>query len=366
MTPGALSLIVLWSALQGAAPNQAAAGPQIRPAFAGDCALVVALTGQRPGDVVQVQIGFGRLPAVTIAAEKQETVDVPTNAPLQVGESLILLINGAEIARTTAADSKLRPAGARPTGTCTAPADEAFDGSSFEATAYYGRAYDQFAPDSMGGYPPGTTTAKHNRQLFGVDFDYRMLGTDRSKMQLWFAGQTVHGVRSADIDCSAETNKPAICDPKDGTSYARAVLENASSLEAYVAPRIEFARLQRNSTTPSRLYLTARFGFIALVGAPRVFKNHHVGLGLQAEDGPFEGSVFEVGWGNNQMLSGTAWKRLKVDGLVTFSLQGIPWIRDKAHFFIEMFIDNDLRGHTPDSIQTFMGFDIDIRKFFGG
>ena len=31
-----------------------------------------------------------------------------------------------------------------------------------------------------------------------------------------------------------------------------------------------------------------------------------------------------------------------------------------------MFIDNDLAGDTPDSIQTFLGFDIDIRRFFGG
>ena len=31
-----------------------------------------------------------------------------------------------------------------------------------------------------------------------------------------------------------------------------------------------------------------------------------------------------------------------------------------------MFIDNDLKGNTPDSIQSFMGIDFDIRRFFGG
>jgi hypothetical protein len=121
--------------------------------------------------------------------------------------------------------------------------------------------------------------------------------------------------------------------------------------------------LQRSSSAPTDFYVTARFGFIALDDAPRVFKNHHVGVGLRVKDGPFDGSRLEMGWGNNEMLSGLAWKRFKVDGSITFP---VPLTNETAHVFIQMFIDNDLRGSAPDSIQTFLGIDFDIRKFFGG
>jgi hypothetical protein len=236
-------------------------------------------------------------------------------------------------------------------------------GQSLDATAYFGWAFDQFAPDSTGGYPPNTVTSKSNRALFGVNFDYRVLGNDKTGMQLWLAGETMHGVRSADIDCAAEENKPPVCNPAPGLSYARAVLADATSLEAYIAPSLRLAQLQRDSSSPTDLYVTARFGFVALDDAPRVFKNHHLGGGLRVRGGPFEGSSLEMGWGNNEMLSGLAWKRFKVDGTITFP---VPKTDENARFFIQMFIDNDLRGSGPDSIQTFMGVDFDIRKFFGG
>ena len=68
----------------------------------------------------------------------------------------------------------------------------------------------------------------------------------------------------------------------------------------------------------------------------------------------------------NELLSGRKWNRLKVDGYLSFDLQGVPVIRDRGRIFIEMFIDNDLAGDSADSIQTFFGFELDIRKFFGG
>ncbi len=341
-----------------------AAGPKITPAFAGDCAVTVALSGQRSGDVVQILLDFGQLADRSVTAAEQATIDVPTGAPLQKGQQLRLRINGSDIG------TDIRVAdptdGHKPTGTCDKPLEEAFAGDSFEATAYFGWAFDQFAPDDIGGYPPNTTTAKHNRALFGVDFDYRVIGNDSSHVQLWLAGETLHGVRNADIDCSAEKNKPPICKPEAGIPYARAVLENATSLEAYVQPRLEVLTLQPGASTPTKLYLTARLGFIALDDAPRVFKNHHVGVGLMADDGPFEGSMLEVGWGMNEMLAGRKFNRFKLDGRLTFSLDGIPGVRDRGSFFVEMFIDNDLKGKDADCVQTFLGIDLDIRKFFGG
>jgi len=354
-------LFALVSAAAAAQTGRAA----IAPSFAGDCAVSVTLAGERTGDVVQVQVAFGSLQSRVLEAADLKDVSVSTGAPLQKGDTLRLLINGSEIpgARITTEDAAKRPPNRKPLGECPKLETTVFGGDSLEASAYFGWAFDQFAPDSLGGYPPNTLTERHNRVLFGVNFDYRAIGSDSGGMQLWLAGETMHGVRSADVDCTAEENKPPECNPAPGVSYARAVLADSTSVEAYVAPRLVFARLQKDATTPTSVYLATRFGFIALAGAPRVYKNHHVGLGLVADDGPFAGSKVEVGWGMNELLSGRSWKRFKVDGMVTFP---VPRTGGAAQFFIEMFIDNDLKGNSPDSIQSFMGIDFDIRRFFGG
>src|SRR5262245_60570048 len=79
---------------------------------------------------------------------------------------------------------------------------------SFIATAYSGRAFDTFAPDEMGCYPPNTDTTPKNRALFGVDFDYRLAGSLTEGWQFWLAGETLHGVRSADISCGSSSAPP--------------------------------------------------------------------------------------------------------------------------------------------------------------
>lgn len=342
------------------------AAPHITPAFAGDCSVTVVLSGQRRGDVVRVLLDFGRLEDRLVGDPGQKTLEVPTGSALQKGQTLRLLINESEIASADVQDSSSRPSGQKPTGVCVASIERALDEESFAASAYFGWAFDQFAPDSIGGYPPNTTTARHSRVLYGMDFDYRLFGTDESNVNLWVAGETLHGVRSADIDCSAEKNKPEICNPRPGIAFTRAVLENQTSIEAYLEPRLEFATLQAGSSTPTSVFIAARFGFVGLDHGPRVFKNHQIAAGLLAEDGPFKDSSIQIGWGMNELLSGSKWKRLKIDGLLTFALDGVPGIRDKANFFIEMVIDNDLRGSSPDCVQTFMGFDLDVRKFFAG
>jgi hypothetical protein len=231
---------------------------------------------------------------------------------------------------------------------------------SFIATAYYGRSFDTFAPDSLAGYPPGTTTTTKNRALFGVDFDYRLRGNKSEGWQLWVAGETLHGVRSADIPCATvEERASELCNPTIGISYATKVLTQQTSVEAFITPRLEFLKLQPNATA-TWLYATARIGFLAVAKTPTVYKSSHVGLGLRIDGGPFDDSRLEGGWGNNEALSGAAWRRLKVDGLLTFRVDPGEHVK----FFVEMFIDNDVRGNNPDAIQTFLGLDVDVRKFF--
>ncbi len=341
--------------------QQAPAG-RIRDAHPGDCSILVEITGHKPGDVVEVTIGGGKLPPRTVTGQERE-IEFPTVTPIQKGYVLRLLINGQQAAPDTTVGDRLRDAPRR--GACSEAPEPATSESSFDASAYLGIAIDAFAPSTVGNYPPGTASSMKVRELFGVDFDYRLAGSDDGPVALWIAGQTLHGVRTADIDCSVSP-PPAVCSKTASPGEkARYVLQHATSLEAYVSPRLEFLTLQRGSTTPAKLYVTARLGFIAMTDAPSVFKSSHVGVGLLADDGPFAGSQLEVGWGNNELLGQPKWNRLKIDGLLTFSLERIV-TTDAARFFIEMYIDNDVKGAGSDSIQTFVGMDLDIRKFFGG
>jgi len=338
---------------------------KFNPVHAGDCAVIVELTGHRPNDVVQVLMANGKLDPQVVKDPKKPTLTFNTVLPLQQGVELALIINGTEdpSARTSVLPTDRTVARV---GNCDAVPSEQHTEESLSASAYLGDAIDTFAPPTVGGYPPDTATSSKNQKLFGVDFDYRMAGHDDGKVQIWLSGETLHAVRSADIDCTG-AHKPPVCDNSalNPTASAKFILKHQTSLEAFASPRVEFAALQRHATTPTRPYVTTRFGFIMLANSPHAYRVFHVGAGLKADEGPFAGSLIEFGWGNNELYSGRSWKRLKVDGLLTFDLENLIKT-DKARFFIEMYIDNDLRGPTADSVQTFIGLDFDIRKFFGG
>jgi hypothetical protein len=42
----------------------------------------------------------------------------------------------------------------------------------------------------------------------------------------------------------------------------------------------------------------------------------------------------------------------------------VPFMGEAPRFFVEMFIDNNLRAGA-DSVQTFFGIDLDLKKAFG-
>jgi hypothetical protein len=239
--------------------------------------------------------------------------------------------------------------------------------SPFEATAFFGEVIDTFAPDQVGGYKnPEAGSAQKLRSAFGILFDYRAIGSETSRVNVFFKGETFHGVRTADINCKPENpdDLPPVCS-KTSTYPERAkyILEHASSLEAYVSPRVEFGTLQAGTLSPARVYVAARLGFIALEEAPSVFKSFQLGLGLRASDGVFKDSYFELGFGRNELFSDSHTKRLKIDGLLNFSLDAIPGIGESPHFFVEMLIDNNL-GRGADSVQTVFGIDVDLKKAF--
>jgi hypothetical protein len=253
---------------------------------------------------------------------------------------------------------------------------------SFLASGYIGRAIDNFAPASIGGYLDPEAGGTKSRFAGGFDFEFRAAGKPQSSRQLWLFGETLHGVRSADVDCSpANTeDRPPVCGKLAALNQEDAlqfVIEHATSLEAYAGARYEFLTLQSGSTAPAKLYMVARLGVITLSGdatvrslnleVNRAYEAYHFGGGLLLPAGLFKGSYLEVGYGRTDLFSHdnlTPWRRLKVDGYLS-----IPMSRDAdsrlPHVFVQLYSDFDPTHKTADSIQTFFGLDFDLVGLFG-
>ena len=332
----------------------------IRPLRVGDCQIVVQVTNARPGDQVGVVVELTASREQTLVAGRTE-LTFPLAEPLRQGFRVRTAVNG------TSGKEEVVPAGGGiPRGQCETPAVE--DESPFDASVFLGSVIDNFAPDKVGGYiNPEAGSRQKAQWITGFEFDYRVHGRADDGVRVWLQGQTMHGVRTADINCAPEdgVEVPPVCPTSTANTADRVrfILENATSVEAFVNPRVEFMKVQDGTDSSARLYATANIGFIALKDAPKVFRTMHVGIGLLADEGNFAGSFFEVGWGKNELFS-TAWNRLKVDGLLSFSMDGVPLVRDHGRLFVEMTVDNDLHDG-PDSVRTFFGFDLDLRRTFG-
>ena len=162
------------------------------------------------------------------------------------------------------------------------------------------RATRRFAPGSVGGYADNAEAgASRRRWVAGTDFEFHVAGA--GARQLWLFGETVNGVRAADVDCAAE-NPAAVCgtltdQPGDQFRY---VLENASSKEALFGLRLELARLNADTDFATRFYVTGQLGVMMLTGsvivdlaetgapdmveAQEAYSAHHVGAGLLNRD----------------------------------------------------------------------------------
>jgi len=258
-----------------------------------------------------------------------------------------------------------------------APKDD--ERTPFTVSGYFGMAIDNFAPNAVGGYTDVEPGGRKAQFAGGADFEFRVAGTSKSKRQLWLFGETVHGVRSADVDCKAE-DKPPVCgqlaavDPRAALQF---VIDHATSLEAFAGARYEFMTLQAGEDTPAKLYLVARLGVQMLSGdatvktlnlqVNRAYEAFHFGTGLLMPKGLFEGSYIEVGWGRTDLFSHDAlspWRRVKVDAYLS-----IPLTRDKEnkripHAFMQLYSDFDPTHRTSDSIQTFYGLEFDLVGMF--
>jgi hypothetical protein len=278
----------------------------------------------------------------------------------------------------SAASSAAPPATSRPSASVsparqsgsTEKKDDARE--NFEATGYIGIGVDSFAAGEIKKVlNRGDSSGQKERFVGGFDFAYRLFGDPEGEgarkskdQQLWLYGGTTHGVRSADVDCSVNSD---VCkDVFDVTATPQRffyILRNASSLEGFMGARWEFAQINRlPALSSARAYLKAQAGFLTVTnGTDDVYDMHHVAAGLIATNGRFKNSYFEIGVGRTDLFTENRRRRFKIDGLLSWEISEstAKWFRP----FAQIKVDTDL-GRGSDSIQSYFGFDFDLGCLF--
>jgi hypothetical protein len=232
------------------------------------------------------------------------------------------------------------------------------DREVFEASGFLGEVFDNFAPKIDGGYANEAAASNINSRLTaGVDAQYRLIGKKGDLRQLWVVAHTLHGMRTADANCT----DIAACEQAHGSAAEtfKYILAHASTMEAHVEGRFEFLAIQPDTEVPAKVFAYAHVGFLDLEGAPRVYDANHIGVGIVAPKGVFRQSYAQVGWGvSKQYETDTKWDRLRVNGVLMFDL--LPnitpgnFFKDLgagARFFVAIAIDRNVQTG-PDAVHT--------------
>ena len=352
---------------------------------AGQCNLTVKLSGVAPaGTVVQLRLNNNANGLPETPAGGLNEVKVRLKGPLGEGDRLQVRVPPGDWSNAVGVGAGTKPE-------CQATDAAADDGREpFQPSGYIGTAFDGFAPAAVGGYKNSQGSGVQNkRYVGGVDFDFRFLGESTSDRQLWIFGETVYGVRSADVNCQA-ADKPPVCGTllQNPDQQLIFIVDHASSLEAFLGARWELLTLQRGTSSPTKFYVTGQLGVVMLDGqasAPtadpnnrkvvdirRAYREHHVGAGWLAPSGSFAGSYLEIGWGITDLFNTdpdgkVRWNRLKVDAHLSFPLSipftGMKWTKG-PRVFAQLFSDFDPSHKSSDSMQTFIGLDFDVRDLF--
>jgi hypothetical protein len=235
----------------------------------------------------------------------------------------------------------------------------------FEANAYIGLAIDTFGAEELHKYlNPEANGELHERSIFGFDFAYRLF--KKGSRQVWVYGETLHGVRSEDIDCAATPELPSCKKELSefGADIAKTslfLLRNATSLEAYVGVRVELGQLNMPGLHPAAVYVNVQPGFLEVAGSDGDAKAaHHIGIGAQAVGGAMQGSYLEVGYGKTDLFIVNRDRRFKFDGMLVRRLGETGF-----SLFAQLYADVDMKDGS-DSIQSYFGLNFDVSKLFGG
>lgn len=253
---------------------------------------------------------------------------------------------------------------------------------TFQASVYLGLVIDSFTAQELRNYlnPEDSGSVRSDRSAFGAVFSYRLFGDPELKKpadskrtrrlnNIWVYGHTLHGVRSADVDCAAVPELPSckaslgdIADPANLPKASLYILRNATSLEGHVGFRWEFLGLQQQSDSPANLYVNAKLGFLNVAGSGGDLQDlHHIGVGAVATKGDYMNSHLEIGYGRSDLYVLNPRRRFKVDG----HLQRALPVKDGAvALFVRMYVDSDL-GRGADSVQSYAGILFDLGKLLG-
>src|SRR5579859_3067503 len=297
----------------------------------------------------------------------------------------------ADSTQSASASVTVTGGGGPTTDSCTGTRQAVDCRSNFEASAYAGLAIDTFAVGEVNKYlNPNDSNKVKLRGVGGFDFAYRLFGgpcspddvragatkapncndkKDSSAFhsQLWVYGETVHGVRSADVDCKANPNL-SVCkifqdNPAFTPDQTLYILRNATSLEAFAGLRFEFLTLNPTSKHPANLYLKSQAGFLTVAGAGKLTQDHtSLALGAIATSGRFRESYLDFGYGRTKLFAKNSNSRWKIQAYLTWD--AFPGIVGKyLRPFAEMDVDTDL-GPGADSVQSYYGVNFDVDCIF--
>jgi hypothetical protein len=232
-----------------------------------------------------------------------------------------------------------------------------------QATIFLGSAIDNFAAQELRSYLNPEDSSKSSsleRLIGGIQFAWR--APHFKYGDLWIQGLTVHGVRSADVDC-AETPDIPVCKKYEGEiDVAKRflyIVRNASSLEAALMLKWEPSFGVSESL---RLFVSAQAGFVTVTGTDGDVKDqHHVGVGVVDPSGVMRESYLEVGYGRSDLFHVHRDSRWKINGFL--SLRPKKWKATSA--FARIAVDSDL-GRGADSIQSYFGLRFDACRVVSG
>ncbi|HKH73410.1 MAG TPA: hypothetical protein VKA59_18760, partial [Vicinamibacterales bacterium] len=187
----------------------------LEPPNVGECRVVVQVVNPRGGDQVGIVVDQTLIREQTVIAGGG-TVTFQLSEPLRAGSVVRVRVNGSDSVNAGAVPALTAKVadtpGGRAVSVCEAESNEE-DESPFSASVFFGGVVDTFAPDKVGNYQNPSAGGQKTQEIFGVDFDYRVLGRSDSRLQFWMNGETSHGVRSADIDCRPPdpNDTPPVC-----------------------------------------------------------------------------------------------------------------------------------------------------------
>ena len=404
---------VLWVAVGVLPAINADAQPRLlefEPAVAGACTIVVILPDSN-AVIENVTVDDGAIALSRMSQAGDIRVRIPLTGPLQQGDQLKVTLRSSTpdppVATATVGPGVSGNLACR-TGAKKPPDDR----NVFELDGFVGLAIDNFAPKNIGGYPESAASTR-SRRTFGVIGQYRLWGTPGDDRQLWLAGGTLNGMRTADIDC-ADPEQAVLCkggNPDTSGSLnpnvqkvGIQVLEHASTLEAHVDLRFEFLTLERRASTPAKVFGFYRYGFIDVINPVTTctatansscaaafgqttntsvglsgtqagaFSANYAGIGALLPSGSFRNSAITYGLANEDIYgtSRGGWKRKKLTAVAFVDI--LPQLGDFSvgkwlgfgswRGFLALDVDRTRRDYGPDAIETYVGFVFDFGKAF--